>query len=289
MPALSSDGHHLAYAHYFDDANIWRVDLAGRPPVPEQLIASTSREVFPQYAPDGQRIVFYSSRTGSDQIWVSDADGSNAVPLTSMVNATITGTPRWSPDGQQVSFDSNAGGIWRVYVVRADGGKPRQLTNDQSSNFTASWSRDGRWVYFGSPRSGRLEVWKMPPQGGAAVQVTRNGGTVALESRDGKTLYYAKDPDTLWQKTLPDGEETQIAGPIYRYNFAVAENGIYYTSADKYPVIVFRDSATGKATPILKMAKPPDLGLEISPDGRFLLFAQLDYSGTDLRLVENFR
>jgi hypothetical protein len=37
------------------------------------------------------------------------------------------------------------------------------------------------------------------------------------------------------------------------------------------------------------MAKAPDLGLEVSPDGRFLLFVQLDYSGSDLKLVENFR
>ena len=290
MPALSSDGRHLAYAHYFDDANIWRVDLDGKPLLPEQFIASTSREVFPQYSPDGQRIVFYSNRSGSDQIWVSNADGSNLAPLTSMTGATITGTPRWAPDGWQITFDSNAGGVWRVYIVRADGGKPRPLTDDQSNNFVASWSRDGRWIYFASQRSGRLEVWKMPPQGGAAVQVTRNGGAAAIESRDGKTLYYSKDPNTLWRKMLPDGEETQIAGPIHRYNFAVSEKGIYYTALeDNSAVIVFRDFATGKVTPILRMAKPPDLGLEISPDGRFLLFVQLDYWGTDLRLVENFR
>jgi Tol biopolymer transport system component/tRNA A-37 threonylcarbamoyl transferase component Bud32 len=289
MPALSSDGRHLAYAHYFQDANIWRVDLAGKPAVPEQLVASTFREVFPQLSPDGRRIVYYSNSTGSDQIWLCNADGSNAAPLTSM-EAAITGTPRWSPDGQQISFDSNAGGFFQVYVVRADGGKPRQLTNDRTSNFGASWSRDGRWIYFASQGSGRSEVWKMPSQGGDPAQVTRNGGNAALESMDGKALYYAKDPNTLWRKALPDGEETQIAAPLYRFNFTVAENGIYYTTfEDDSPVIVFRDSATGKVAPILKMAKSPDLGLDVSPDGRFLLFVQLDYSGSDLKLVENFR
>jgi Tol biopolymer transport system component len=141
-----------------------------------------------------------------------------------------------------------------------------------------------------SDRSGRDEVWKMPSQGGAPVQVTRNGGAAALESRDGKTLYYSKDPNALWRKELPDGEETKIAGPIFRYNFALAENGIYYTTYEsKSPVIVFRDFSTGKVTPILAMTKLPDLGLEVSPDGRFLLFVQLDYEGSDLKLVENFR
>jgi hypothetical protein len=53
--------------------------------------------------------------------------------------------------------------------------------------------------------------------------------------------------------------------------------------------LFFRDFATGKVTPILHLAKPTDLGLEVSPDGRYLLFVQLDYSGSDLKLVENFR
>ena len=37
------------------------------------------------------------------------------------------------------------------------------------------------------------------------------------------------------------------------------------------------------------MVKPVDLGLALSPDGRYLLFAQNDLSGSDLMLVENFR
>lgn len=129
----------------------------------------------------------------------------------------------------------------------------------------------------------------MPSQGGAAVQVTGNGGTAPVESRDGKTLYYVKD-NALWRKTLPDGGETQFVSPIFRYNFAVAEKGLYYTTFDqKSLVIMFQDFATGKVTPVLKMSKPADLGLEVSPDGRYLLFAQIDYAGSDLKLVEDFR
>lgn len=37
------------------------------------------------------------------------------------------------------------------------------------------------------------------------------------------------------------------------------------------------------------MDRPPELGLSISPDGKSLLFAQLDYSGQDLMLVEGFQ
>jgi hypothetical protein len=60
-------------------------------------------------------------------------------------------------------------------------------------------------------------------------------------------------------------------------------------AADHTSSIRFLDARTGATTEILKVAKPVDLGLALSPDGRRLLFTQVDYSGQDLMLVENFR
>lgn len=80
--------------------------------------------------------------------------------------------------------------------------------------------------------------------------------------------------------------ETQLASPIHRYNYAATDKGTYYTTGKE---IDFRDFSTGKVAPVFQMAKTPDLGLEVSPDGRYLLFVQLDYEGSDLKLVENFR
>jgi hypothetical protein len=33
----------------------------------------------------------------------------------------------------------------------------------------------------------------------------------------------------------------------------------------------------------------PEFGLDVSPDGRYLIYAQLDDTASDLMLVENFR
>ena len=54
-------------------------------------------------------------------------------------------------------------------------------------------ARQGNGYYFHSDRSGSfagLEVQK--PMAAEAVQITRNGGGTALESTDGKFLYYSK-------------------------------------------------------------------------------------------------
>src|SRR6185436_13269395 len=109
-------GKRLAFVRLIENSTIWRLDLQARTPAAEQFIVSTAREAFPQYSPDGKRIVFYSNRSGQNQIWLCDADGSRATQLTSMTG-TITGTPRWSPDSQRISFDSNTGGDWQIYVM----------------------------------------------------------------------------------------------------------------------------------------------------------------------------
>ena len=296
-PAVARQGHRLAFARAYRDVNIWRLPLdpnrRGSPAL-EKLASSSFREVYPHYSPDGKRLVFYSNRTGSVQIWTADADGSRAVQLTSMHPLAITGSPRWSPDGQYISFDSNAGGKYQVYVVKADGGQPRELTNGPSNNFVSSWSRDGRYVYFTSNRSGRLEIWRAPFAGGAAEQVTRTGAECADVSPDGQWLYFTKDGGAggMWRMPMAGGEPARLTGAINRYNYAISADGLYFMPDSESPTtnsIRFLDLATGANTEILKIDKPVDLGLAISPDGLNLLFTQVDYVGEDLMLVENFR
>src|SRR4029077_19617944 len=117
-PSISRQGNRLSYMREWTDTNIWQLELpgpSGKTTEPVTFISSTQDEDSPQYSPDGKRVVFCSSRSGTREIWAGSADGSNAVQLT-YLGATITGAPRWSPDGQQIVFDSNVGGAWDVYV-----------------------------------------------------------------------------------------------------------------------------------------------------------------------------
>lgn len=301
-PAVSGASHRLVFTRTFRSASIWRFDVDGKAAAAKQWIASSSfRDVFPQYSPDGSKIVFYSNRTGVNQIWTCNDDGSQPVQLTSMTGTT-TGTPRWSPDGHWISFDSNSGGSWQVYVVSASGGKPIPVTSGDMTNVVASWSRDGRWIYFTSKRSGAAEVWEVPAPSSAGarmetpVQVTRNGGTSSLESPDGKTLYYTKTTPgfdfSLWKMPVEGGPETLVLNSLYRYNFTLTPAAIYFTTPsnpDSPSELKRLDLSTGKVGSLYTLGKRVDLGLALSPDGRHLLFAQLDYVGSDLMTVENFR
>jgi Tol biopolymer transport system component len=294
-PAISRQGNRLAYMRRLADTNIWRLELPGPPgktTEPSSLISSTQSEDSPQYSPDGKRVVFCSTRSGTREIWVTSADGSNAVQLTSL-GATMTGAPRWSPDGQQIVFDSNAGGVYDVYVIDANGGQPRRLTIHPATDAVASYSRDGRWIYFLSRRSGRSEIWKVPAASGEAIQITKNGGWIAFESPDAKMLYYAKSlwDSSLWRMPVEGGEEKEIVKSIVGFAFSIAKKGIYFQqlNGDRSTSIKVLSFATGRVATVATIRRRLASGMSVSPDERYILYAQVDQSGSDLMLIENFR
>ena len=261
-PAISRDGHRLAYVHSFSHGSIWRVAAPGREgkglrPLsqPASLISSTRDDLMPQFSPDGKKIAFQSARSGSLEVWVCEADGSNAVQLTSLGGPDVT-TPRLSPDGERVAFDSNAAGEFDIYVVGVNGGKPQRMTTDPANDGNPSWSHDGQWIYFDSARTGAQQVWKMPANGGEAVQVTKDGGYAPLESPDGKFLYYTKAlySGTLWRIPVEGGEAAKVLDGLNFYeNLAIADGGLYFvptTNKTGASSIQFLSFATNKISNI---------------------------------------
>jgi Tol biopolymer transport system component len=292
--SLSRDGRRLAYTKYEYNANIWRYEVpqtAGRSAPPAKWIASAGYNASPKFSPDGRRVAFVSSRSGSLEIWICDSDGSNPRQLT-FLDLIGAGNPQWSPDGREIVFLAPPAGYCEIYVVSAEGGQPRRLSTGRAKVGGPSWSRDGKWIYFGSDRTGSWQVWRISPKGGRAVQVTKEGGAGGLESPDGKTLYYAKGVRVrgLWKVPVEGGEETPVLKQFWPATFetwCVAREGIYFYNDDT-GAIEFYSFATHKVT---RIAKPEKRGgdLSVSPDGRWILFAQVDQDTSHIMMVENFR
>ncbi|MGI8958954.1 MAG: hypothetical protein ACR2IV_04160 [Bryobacteraceae bacterium] len=291
---VSVRGHTLVFAREISDENIWRLPVQGpkmiRPP--KQLSVSTRDDMNPQPSPDGKRIAFSSNRSGSLEIWVSGSDGLNPMQVTSIGRGT-NAWATWSPDGRFLAFNSDSSGNWDIYVVDAQGGKPRALTTRASEDAAPSWSRDGRWIYYQANRTGTFQIWKIPPQGGTPIQVTTNGGSRPAVSGDGRFIYYAR-PDSIWRIPADGGEETLVLDHIPDADaghWVAANGGLYFLVREgARATLNFLNFKTGRISPIMPVEKPWDVSaLAVSPDGRSLLFDQIDQSGSDLMLVENFR
>lgn len=301
--AIARNGNRLAYTRGSLDPNVWRYSIPGpsrSAEPPRSLITSTRHEQGPQYSPDGERIVFASTRSGNWEIWWCDREGRNPSQLTSFGGPTA-GSPYWSPDGQQIVFDARPGGNPDVYVIDTKGGAPRRMTTDPSEEIVPTWSRDGKWIYFASNRTFAYEIWKMPATGGAAVQVTRQGGFHGIESPDGKILYYVKSPNLpgLWRVPVDGGEEKPVLEsfrPGFWGYWAIANKGIYFLERQELEDrgiryhLSFCDFAGKRIRQVLPFERRPfNSGISISPDGRWCLYTQVDHSDTDIMLVDNFR
>ena len=305
-PSIARQNQRLAFTERFTDSNIWRIENLeasrdGRRVSPVKLIASSREDHSPQFSPDGGRIVFVSNRSGSGEIWRCDSNGSNLVQLTNF-GGKGAGTPRWSPDGRQIAFDSRPFGAGDIFVMSAEGGSARRLTTQPSHDVMASWSRDGRWIYFCSDRSGNYQTWKAPAEGGQAIQVTRKGGFEAFESVDGSFLYYTKGRmPGIWRVALkegaPIGEETMVpqlreAG-LWRY-WALTKEGVFFLPEEHTSAytVMFFDFHIGRVTPVATLDRHPvegPPGLDVSQDGRWILYTQVDHRISNIMLVEGFR
>jgi sugar lactone lactonase YvrE len=140
----------------------------------------------------------------------------------------------------------------------------------------------------------------MRRDGSGAAQITKNGGQTAQESPDRRFLYYAKNgsPTTIWRLSLDSGgldaaDDVQVVdGLSYPYNFVVGDRGIYFLAVGDLPTktsIDFFEFSTGRRQTLARVGKPWWSGIALSPDQRWLLFAPVDRSGSDLMLVDRIQ
>ncbi len=146
----SPDGKRVVYAseNFMGGMNLWIADLAevlsAHPsdPLPGTPLTDSEFENdwFPTWSPDGEQIMFVSSRTGDQDIYIIDADGENLRNITDTPTVEET-QPIWTPDGRIV-FAAASNRNYDLYIMDADGGNMRQLTfgaNDGVSSEAPSW------------------------------------------------------------------------------------------------------------------------------------------------------
>jgi Tol biopolymer transport system component len=294
-PTIARDVDRLAYVHEIHSADIWRIGLGSGSESATRPFPSNLTQQNASYSPDGKRMAFESTRSGSQEIWVCGIDGSDPLQLTN-IGGALTGTPRWSPDGQKIVFDSRVSGKAELYVVNSTGGKTQLLPTTPDGASVPFWSRDGQWIFFAADVNGDSQIFKIPAAGGKAIQLTTKEGFVAKEAPDGK-IYYTQPSRRSQMWTIdPDGKnEARVPGiPELAWPaFDVTAHGIYYidpiTGDD---VIHFYDFATRKSQVALKLpgrAQPYAAQISVSPDETSLLYSQTTHDEADIVLVEGFQ
>jgi len=276
--------------------NVWALELnaPGEAIRARPVIQSSRRQYSPRFSADGSTIAFTSNRTGASEIWRSNHDGGELEMLTSAGGPHV-GSPAPSPDGRKVALDGRLEvDSEDIYIIDGPGAEPRRLTQSPSKDIVPSWSPDGRWVYFCSLRAGAEDIWRIPSEGGEAERVTTGGGFESFPSRDGRYLFYSRlgDPGLVIRLDLETGGETTYpelgTAPDDRF-WAPSAEGIYFVDRGSNPgLIQYLDLETRAVRPVhpFKGFEGGPAHMDVSPDGRTVLFVQQDKFSEDIMLVE---
>lgn len=148
------------------------------------LATNGYRSIFPVWSPDGQSLMYASDRDGTLNVYVQALDGSGE-PERLAPSDQSQFSSDWSSEGVIVFL--NDFDIW----IRPPGGEAVPFFTSEASETHVNFSPDGHWLVYRSDQSGRDEVYVRPyPSPGPATQISGNGGTSPLWSRDGRRIFF---------------------------------------------------------------------------------------------------
>lgn len=178
MPRFSPDGTLLAYD---TSPGLWIYDLARE----ASTRLTVERETGVAWSPDGSRVLFASN----GRLYSMPSDGSReAEPLSA---PTIGAELSWSVDGRLLTFTQNNDQTGRDVWVFAVGEEPAPFLVTSAEERAPRFSPDGRFIVYMSDEAGRNEIYARPfPGPGGKWNISADGGTEPIWSRDGKEIFY---------------------------------------------------------------------------------------------------
>lgn len=242
QPDVSGDGRRLVFSSLGEKyEDLWMLPLS--PPDIGNKISLTGdihKDRMPRWAPDGERVAFYSDRSGNYEIWLANKNGSGLEQLTHSATETeYCYCPVWSPDGLRLAYYLN-----NVNTFIIETGKdwaeqtPQPLPEadaSMSSFLPASWSYDGQklagWQKVGSNQSAGIVVYSVKDK--SYEKLTDYGASPRWLSDNRRLLFSAEGKlqivDSLTKKVAT---VMQILPDLF-FGFALPrdERIIYFTQA----------------------------------------------------------
>jgi Tol biopolymer transport system component len=189
--------------------NTWILDLKGHQK--SRITSEPSVGYSPVWSPDGNEILFTTSRLGAPKIFRIPSTGvGQPTPFLPSDDADFSAA--WSPDGRYIVFirnpvgEPNQGSLW-IAPTFGDK-KPYRLIEAIGSVGEPDISPDGKWLAYDSKETGRWEVYVVPfPEANRKIPVSSGSGTKPKWARDGKELYYLRDDGTLEVVAIHAGKD----------------------------------------------------------------------------------
>ena len=152
--AWSQDGGRLAYSrlgrarHGSMINDLYVVDAAGGG---EQRLTRNRRATSPSFSPDGSRIAFAASMSGTANVYVLDLEEGSEHQVTDFTGDVQIGSVSWSPVADRIAFSVfDAEGRRDVMLVEVASGEVHAVAAGPTDERMPVWRPDGRSIAYTS-------------------------------------------------------------------------------------------------------------------------------------------
>ncbi len=235
-PDVSPDGEWIAFDSYFGqpasvDIGIVRTDGTEL----RRLTDTTSRDRYPRWSPDGNRIAFWSNRNGVHELWNINADGSGLKQHT-YTSGQVLSAPVWGPEGRLAFHTKDH----TSYIINADKSwedqNPRVLplfADVEECSGLYSWSPDGKYLaseYCFAIFSLESETYERPTNIGANPRWLSDSRRVLISSTFNSAPILLFNIESGKHHEVLSSEILSIAPDIIRWTPAIApdDRTIYF-------------------------------------------------------------
>ena len=236
------------------------------------LTRGSSIDRQPFFSPDGESVVFSSSRSGELDIW--------EVSLKSNALRRLTDHPAsdWDPfitsDNKHLLWSSSRSGNFEIWMADRDGSSARQLSHDGVDAENPIVTPDG-WVVYISGQREHPGLWKMRLDGSEAKLVVPGSLAWPDVSPDGKYALYHSVTNPLQAEIhivrLADGAPLEFHAAGQRARFGRDGHSIVYVRSQGADIVQQDFLAGPTSSPKVLVHGSPDLVVEtfhITPDGK---------------------
>jgi serine/threonine-protein kinase len=214
---VASDGRGVAYANVRTAPDVWVLDSEVGTTTP--VTSETTIEEAPRMSPDGQRLLFYSNRTGTDQLWTMDLESGGL----DQISREGAHEGSWSPDGRYVAYggfgttqgltvqDVTTGAV-RTFVPHLLVSHPAFSPHGQSIAFRGRDGRPSGALYFPVRRS-QLYLLSLEDESLRLIPTPEGDSGMPAWSADGGKVYFQLERQgavTLWDVDIESGQFSRI-------------------------------------------------------------------------------
>lgn len=112
----------------------------------------------PIWSPNGDKIAWFSDKSGEYQLMLADQDGQN-VEAIKLPNPTFYFQPDWSPDGKHIAYTDTHYNIW---IINLDSKKATKVDTDRYAHPNRSmnpvWSPDSKWIAYAKQQESHFKA-----------------------------------------------------------------------------------------------------------------------------------